>query len=74
MGQEQWPQIAWVHDPGTESASGMGHAIYPGSSTALCGKSAPYLGDPWPRTDADWTFPFARCPACAQRLYHPAPS
>ncbi len=71
MGKERWPQIAWVRDPGTGSVPGMGHASYPGS-TALCGKSAPYLGAPWPKTDAHWSFPFARCPACAQRLYHPA--
>lgn len=48
----------------------MTHATYSGEATALCGKTTSYLDTHAPPTESDWSHPYARCPACAQRLYH----
>lgn len=72
MGEARWPRIAFRADPATGARPGMAHACYPREQTAVCGISAPYLAQAWPRTDVDWVFPYARCPACAQGLYHRA--
>lgn len=66
----QWPQMGWANGPPTKP-EGMVHATYPGEHTALCGADTPQLGQPWPKTSEEWSFPYSRCPPCAHRLYTP---